>query len=971
MPESSFLPHRQPFLYLLGALLCGILLDRFLALSSALLLVLFIFFLLLSATFLFAKKSVSATLFLLCSFVAVGGLLAYAERTQIAENRLQRLLETGIVPFHEPVELTGVLSAPPEPAPDAYFLDVEVESVRVLQETISASGHVRLLTAPADAQAMQGYQQLALDYGSRVRVLVRLEHGRSYKNPGSPDFNEFLERQGYDAKGNIKSPLLIETLGQQPRNQLLAALYHFRLRMMQTIDSRFMQPVAGTLKAMLFGNRYFIDPETSERLRESSTFHVLVISGMHITLIALVLLRLRIPSIPYQAKEEKQRLLHFPVRVLSRYRAKKRPVRPSLWRVTLILLVLWAYVLMVGLAPPVTRAMTMISVGLFAPLFFRQAASVNTVALAAFIMLALKPALVADAGFQLSFIAVAAIVALALPVNEKLRQIGEWRPTPEHPQPPACPTIVKTIGEALFWNERAFQRERQNAPITYHLDKSKTAILLNRFRLQPLLRGVVLLFITSTLIQLATLPLMACYFNRVAPVGILLNLFAGLLTSAIMLGSLTTLITTSISNWMATEATAFVNTAHFLLVHAITPFSSFSFSTFRVAHYEGWRQIIYIAYFVPLGLLAWLIDRWQPVARKQKAVSRRQKTGDSKQNVAPMQNQAAQYNNSFTDGTALPFRRKFMPRGKLLTAYCLLLTLPLALFAIVQPPNRLPRGKLTVYFLDVGQGDSALIVFPQGATMLIDGGGEMSFQKKREPAKEDEEPSETEYQQSGFSVGEAVVCRFLWAMGLRRIDYVVASHADTDHIEGLSPVLKNFAVGQALVGQPLFGNVEFDKLAVSATRQERPLAVLEAGMSFTIEGATVDVLHPSATQQAKTNNNSVVLRFRYGTTSFLFTGDIEKEAEAALIKSGLPLQADILKAPHHGSKTSSTDAFLKAVQPQVAVISVGERSRFGHPHREVVERYQQRGIRLLQTGRNGMIMAQTDGATLSLQTYSP
>ena len=183
-------------------------------------------------------------------------------------------------------------------------------------------------------------------------------------------------------------------------------------------------------------------------------------------------------------------------------------------------------------------------------------------------------------------------------------------------------------------------------------------------------------------------------------------------------------------------------------------------------------------------------------------------------------------------------------------------------------------------------------------------------------------------------------------------------------------MVKNFAVNEVLLGQPLFGNSDFDRLAVNTSQRQTPMAIFQAGMTFEIEGVTVEVLHPSLTKQAKTNNSSVVLRLSYGSTSFLFTGDIEKEAEASLIKSGATLHADVLKVPHHGSKTSSTNAFLDAVQPQIAVISVGERSRFGHPHREVVDRYEQRGIRLLQTGHDGMITAQTDGSSLSLQTYS-
>ena len=323
--------------------------------------------------------------------------------------------------------MTGTLAAPPEPAPGMFYIDLAAERLRVGDETILASGHARLVISPSGAEAQSEFTRIALDYGSRIRVLVRLERARSFANPGSPDFNDFLERRGYDLKGVIKSPLLIERLGVASTNRLLAVLYHLRVRMMEALDSNFRAPVSGTLKAMLTGNRYYLDRVTVERLRESSTFHTLVIAGLHIGIIAWALLG-------------------------GRSGTKRRKA----WRVIACLLVLWAYAVMVGLAPPVTRATSMITIGLIGPLLFRRSASINTVAMAAFVMLVLKPALVADPGFQLSFVAVCGIVALALPLADKLRQIGQWRPTSHTPHPPSCSRAVRYFAETLFWDDRAF-----------------------------------------------------------------------------------------------------------------------------------------------------------------------------------------------------------------------------------------------------------------------------------------------------------------------------------------------------------------------------------------------------------------------------------------------------------------------------------------------------------------------------------
>src|SRR6185503_13373724 len=226
----------------------------------------------------------------------------------------------------------------------------------------------------------------------------------------------------------------IELIGSARARHPLAILYRLRLRIIEALDRRFNRRVAGTLKAMLVGNRYFLEPAESERLREASTFHTLSISGMHISIIAWALLG-------------------------GSSTLKRRKAA----RVIFCVGILWAYAIMVGLAPPVTRATAMITIGLMGPLLFRRAASINTVALAAFIMLALKPALVADPGFQLSFIAVAAIAALALPLAEKLRRVGQWRPTSHMPHPPTCHRVVRYFAESLFWDDRAFDEEMRRS----------------------------------------------------------------------------------------------------------------------------------------------------------------------------------------------------------------------------------------------------------------------------------------------------------------------------------------------------------------------------------------------------------------------------------------------------------------------------------------------------------------------------
>lgn len=969
--QFDLAPARQPFLYLTAAFVISILVDRWLALSLGVTLPLIVIFITLAVWFVIRHRNVAATLALLASFAVAGALFSRTERTSVDHARLKRLFDAQVITSDDPVELTGTLVMPPEPAPQARYLDVAAESLRADNETLAVTGSVRLMIRLADDDVMGEFHDLALNYGSRVRVLVRLERARSYSNPGSPDFTDFLERRGYDLKGVIKSPLLIEPLGRAPVNRLLARLYHLRLRMMDAIDARFSARVAGTLKAMLTGNRYFLDAETVERLREGATFHTLVIAGLHIGIIAWVLLG-----------------------IISAWRvvggARGFKLRRVL-QVVLPLFVLWAYAVMVGLAPPVTRAVAMITVGLIGPLIFRRAASINTVALAAFMMLALTPSLVSDPGFQLSFVAVASIVTLALPLIDRLRRVGEWRPTARAPHPPRCSRVVKALAETLFWDARRFDREMARTPIRYRMDKARAARWLSTLRLQPIVRGGVLLLITSTAIQLATLPLMALYFNRVSPVGVLLNVVAGTLTMILLLAGLAAIIFAPVSAWLAGLSVWCANVAHHLLINAIAPFIDLPFATFRVGHYEGGRAIIYALYFVPLALLAVLIDRWRPVDqvypvdRLGERDTETQKGGD-----AARRRHADAALPSLLSVTTLPSQPvAALPRRRLAASFCLL-TFVVALVAVIRPPVVSPNGRLTIHFLDVGQGDAALIVFPRGATMLIDGGGELRFDKQT--ARQDSgasmrashdqtgegtsadhaDNSESPFQDNPFSIGEEVVSRFLWAQGRTRIDYVLATHADADHINGLADVVKNFSTGQALVGHAPTDDAEFRLFAKAVADHRVPFASLSAGERFELEGVTIEVLWPPRAMGSEItsgNDDSVVLRLVYGSVAVLLVGDIERAAETALARSGFDLRADILKVPHHGSKTSSTEAFLDRVCPRRAVISVGEHSRFGHPHKVVVERYQSRGVKLYQTGRDGTVTVETDGTRVDVSTY--
>ncbi len=252
----------------------------------------------------------------------------------------------------------------------------------------------------------------------------------------------------------------------------------------------------------------------------------------------------------------------------------------------------------------------------------------------------------------------------------------------------------------------------------------------------------------------------------------------------------------------------------------------------------------------------------------------------------------------------------------------------------------LPDGRLHVAFLDVGQGDAIFITTPRGRQILIDGG-----------------PSPTALlSEMGYQMP-------FWDHSL---DVVVNTHPEADHLAGLPDVLKRFRVRQIILSDvgndtPLYAAWERAMANEGAT-----ITQAQAGMRLSPgDGVWVEVLHPGTIPvDGRRNAHSVVLRVRLGRISFLLPGDIETDVERRLVAGGYPLAATVLKAPHHGSDTSSSEAFLTTVNPQVAVISVGADNRFGHPSPEVLARYAEHGIPALRTDELGTVEFITDGERL-------
>jgi len=850
-------------------------------------------------------RSMYVTLFLFIAFYSAGLMLAVAEKRSVHINGLERLFDEGIIASDDPVEIEGVVASAPEPAPEGFYLTLRVEKIRFKETERLAVGRVRLAASVRDGRLRAEYEALELRYGARLRVMTMLHRAERFRNPGVSTLTDYLEQRGLDATASIKSPLLIERLDDERVFMPLYWLYEWRGRLLALIARRFSAETAGVLNATLLGNRYGLSRSAAERFREGGTFHVLVISGLHITFIGGIVLW-----------------------------TARRLVRRRVWQFIVCVLFLWAYTLAVGAEPSVVRAALMFTLLALAPVVERRAGSLNALGGAALILLVWRPSELFDPSFQLTFLSVLMIVSVSWPLLKRLEEIGQWRPTRATPYPPQCTRAVRITAETLFWSERAWKREMAGSAYQYRLFKTSLAVCLERFRVQRLLRYGVSALVVSSSVQLGLLPLLILYFHRVSLASLILNIVVGMLMALLCLFALFGLLLFQVSEGLAAPLFKLAEWTSWLMIHSVDPFTSARVASLRLPEYTGWAAGLYGLYYLPLLMLIFALARWRPL--------RLVNTLEEAAHVRSLRPRVA----------ALAF----------LVLLCVILAHPMS-------AGR-PSGRLRVDFLDVGQGDCALVTMPDGTMLLIDGGGLPFFRpivRTREGMEE--EPFEPDVR----SIGERVVSEYLWWRGLDRVDYILATHADADHIDGLNDVARNFQVRAAFVARAPRRDTEYARFAQTLTNEGVPVFMIGRGDTLRFGPVAAEVLWPAHNESIdapSTNDDSVVLRLRFGERTLLMTGDIERKSEAALVAArDEQLPSDVVKVAHHGSKTSSTEAFIAVTHAKLAIISVGLTSPFGHPRPEIVERWRASGAQVLTTGQRGTITISTDGEDLRVETY--
>ena len=802
------------------------------------------------------------------AWLVLGVAASNLERASIPPNLGSTLIESGKLDAATALRWRGRLRSDPLQLPWGMRYEIDLDEVESSAGVTPVSDGLRLTYyTPESASANPPPQVRA---GDRIEALVRARPIYNYGDPGSFDFRGYLARQNIQLQGALRNGQLLTIVGH-PRLSLSDRFARVRGRFLSSLNELFAsQPEEGALaRAMLLGDRSFVERDRVVDFQKTGVYHVLVLAGLHVGALAAFFLW----------AGRRMRLALYP-------------------RILLTLLALVSYACIVEDRPPIIRAVLMATVFLSARLLYRRMDLLNMAALSALAILFVRPSEITDASFLLSFTAVATIGAIAIPVIA--RSSEPYRRGLDH-----LPDVTRDVSHSPRIIQFRIEMRAAAAWISARLPRFAEpfgfALFVSPFRAAIYFWEMIFI---SAILQLGMLPPLAYYFHRVTLAGPLANVPALLLTAlAVPLGFLT-LVTSLLSRTLSGLLAKVLGLILAALDATVRWFAGWHGASYRIPE----PSVALIAIFVAFTIVFSTAVR-----------TRRNAWWASSSAIA------------------------------LLATAVLIATHPFS-------PNFAPQ-RLELTVLDVGQGDSLFLSFPHGRTMLIDAGGELGT-------------FHYDGMRSGIEVGEDVVSPYLWSRGLKRIDVVALTHAHEDHLGGLPAIFENFRVGEFWVGRDI-QSAAYRQVLAAARAHGVLIRHMRQGDTFSEDGVSGNILWPddlSESRDAK-NDDSLVMRLTDGAESFLLAGDIERPSERKILSEEQVVRVNFLKVAHHGSKTSTTEAFLSAAHPAFAAISAGRDNIFGHPSPEVTQRLEAAGVRVYRTDRDGAVTVSTDGKTLRVNTF--
>jgi len=704
-----------------------------------------------------------------------------------------------------------------------------------------------------------------LRYGQLVALEARVRRIRNFQNPGQFDYESFSARSDIYWTASATGSDSVVVKPGRCGSPFFAAVFALRTGALRRIERLYSGNAyaTGMMEATLIGETSRMERLWTNHFRRTGTYHMLVIDGLHITILAAFLLFLL-------------RLCFL----------------PEITALAITASGAWLYALVSGWNAPAIRAAGGFTLYVAARYFYRRGRLMNLLAAVAIVYLICDPNQLFEAGFQLSFLCVAAIGLLAIPVLERTSTLyarGLAGITQPSRVPRLPPRVAQFRLELRLWAETASYYIRLPRACWEHTLVLATRVLLYAYQLA----------VISAAIQIGLALPMAIYFHRISLTGVSANiLVVPLLALVVPLGF--------------------------------------------IAIFTTWR--------LPAAIAGWLLGAGEHIADWHTAIEPDWRV------LAPPLWLAILFTTALLL-LAFAMRRSLPWSWAALTGV-------LVIFALIfwHPfPPVIHRGELELTAIDVGQGDSLLVCFPDSRLMLIDAGGVLSFGR---------------HTTTRLDIGEDVVSPYLWSRSIRKIDVVALTHAHDDHAGGLPAIIENFHPSQlwtgAMAADTAPASPAWSAVRGKARAENVKIVPLFSGSTFDFGGARIDVISPPADYVpggSPMNNDSLGIRITYRQRSLLLTGDMEKPMERRALIDGQQLRADILKVGHHGSNTSSEDPFLDAVSPVFAIISDGFENSFRHPHPKVLKRLAAHHAGIFRTDLDGLVTVRTDGRRIFVETF--